>query len=38
MIKRFSFIESKAVARSLVSQVSTTNVAIIQNKRLGIRL
>lgn len=38
MIKRFSFIGSKVLARSLVSQASTTNTAIIKNKRLGIRL
>jgi len=38
MSRRIIFIESKATARSLVYQVSTANVAIIRNKRLGIRL
>lgn len=38
MIKRILYIESKAAARSLGSQVSTANAAIIINQRLGIRL
>ena len=38
MIKRIIYIESKAAARSLGSQVSTANTAIIINQRLGIRL
>ena len=38
MSRRIIYIESKTTVRSLVYQVSTANVAIIRNKRLGIRL